>query len=142
MSRQFKFLFTLSILLNLLLVGIVAGHVSHRLFIQHEPYSEIFSQIADALPPEKRPIFEDAMKRADQDTAELHDQLAESRKQAANIMKADAFDKDAYLAQVQRINKLRAQLIERKAEAITEAAGKLSAEDRAAMTELLRRPHQ
>ena len=135
MNRRLKLLLTVSTLLNLLLIGIIGGQTGHRL-IGDEQHT--MSEIAASLPADKRSVVLSVLEHSEQDTGELREQLMDARKKAMQILKADPFDKDAYFSQVQRINKLRDQLIQRKAEAIAELAPQLLPAEREKMAELMR----
>jgi uncharacterized membrane protein len=137
MNRHCKLLITLSMLLNLLLAGIIAGHAGRGLM---PPPPRGMQDMSEALPEARRAVFKDAMQRAEEDTAELHEQINEARNKAALILKAETFDKDAYMAEVQLMSKLRAQTMQRMAEAVVEVAEQSDATERATLADMVRRP--
>jgi len=138
MNHKLKIFLTVSVLLNLLLLGVISGLASRHLIGEDERYS--LDEVAATLPADKREALLSAMQRLDQDTGEMHEQLSDAKKKALVILKAQPFDKEEYLAQLQRMNKMRDQIILRKAEAVAEIAPQMSPQDREKIIGLMRRP--
>jgi len=136
MSRFVKAFITLSLLLNLLLAGLVIGHIGRCFMEPHKHYT--LQEIALALPQDKRHAFEDIMGRAEQDTGELHQQLSDARNKAATILKADPFDKAAYMGQMQTIHTLQGQVRERMVAAIAQVAEQSTPQERTLLADKLR----
>ena len=125
MSRWPKIFITLpSVLLNLLLLGLVMGHMGHYLMDDHTRRS--MEEVAMTLPESKRAHFETTMENTKQDNAPLREQLTDAREKAADILKAPSFDKQAFIAQMQLIQELRGKIMKRKVDAVTGLAQEYS----------------
>jgi len=138
MSHFLKAFIAISVLLNLLLAGIVVGDVGRYFVGSRKHYT--MQEIAMALPTDKRERFEDTMEHAEQDTGELRQQLSDKRKKAISLLKAEPFDKAAYLAQMQEIHQLHGQIMQRMVEAVAGLAEQSTPEERATIADMLRRP--
>ena len=126
-----------SVLLNLLLLGVVLGHES--LFFMQRPMHQSLHEMAMALPEDKREHFEDTIRRMQQDTGDLQEQLTDGRKKAANLLKADPFDRDAYLAQMQRLHEVKGKIMQHMAETLAELSAQYSPDERAILADMFRR---
>jgi uncharacterized membrane protein len=138
MSRSLKAFITLSVLLNLLLAGLVIGHLGRYFADPHMRRS--VEEMAMTLPADKRQHFEEVMGKAEQDTGEWRQQLSDVRKKVIATMKADSFDKKAYLDEMQQAQQLRAKIKQRTIDAIAELAEKSTPEERAQLIEMLHFP--
>jgi uncharacterized membrane protein len=135
MNRFLKLFIAVSVLLNLLLAGIVIGHMCHS-FIGQGKHATL-QDVAMALPADKREHVQDTVSHADLDISVLRQQLGEARKKAVSILKAEPFDKNAYLAQMQAIRQIRGQITERTTAVVTGLAAQSSPQERAAMAGIL-----
>jgi len=131
MNSSLKLFIIFSVLLNILLVAVVAGHIGRcLLYSSSHPFAFTYSEIAESLPENRRAIFIDTMQHADDDSRGLQEQFDSSRKQAATLLKAQPFDKQAYLAQIKTTNDLRDSLAARIAETIAGLAQQFTPEER------------
>ena len=140
MTRSFKAFIVISALLNLLMAAIIAGHMGRYLVGPH--YDRDAQEIASALPENKLGLFTETMNRAEDDNGELHEQLSEARKQAANILKAEPFEKQNYLAQLRKIHDLRGKLMLRNGETISGLAEQFTPEERAILADNILNHHE
>lgn len=136
MSRAIKLLLTLSILLNLLLAGLIAGHAG-RYFV--EGPGHMLRHVADDLPEDKQEVFESLMSKAREQSKPVREQLDSARDKAGDLLKAEPFDKAAYLEQVKKIQVLRGQMMQPMAEAIASFAAQCTQEEREEIAEAMRR---
>ena len=113
MSRFLKIFITVSVLLNLLMAGVIIGDAGRYVMKSH--VHRTLQEMAAMLPEDKREHFEDVMGRAEQDTGELRQQLSDARKKATNLLKAEPFDKGAYLVEMQEVQQMRGQIMQRMA---------------------------
>ena len=67
----------------------------------------------------------------------MHEQLSDARKQAASILKAEPFDKEKYLAQVQHVNELRVQISQKTTQSVATLAAQFTPEERAILAEII-----
>ena len=138
MNRSIKAFITFSVLLNLLLVGLFIGHMGRPMIGLQDRYT--VQEIAMALPEGKRQSFQSAMDKAEQDTGELRQQLIDARNRVASILRADPFDKAAYLQQMQLIHTLHGQVMEHMIEVVAQEAEQSTPQERAILADMLRHP--
>lgn len=113
MSKKMKALILSSLLLNLLLMGLIIGHASHRLGMgrgywirRHLP------GVAVKLPEEERALFYDTMKKVHLENREVLDRIRETREEALQILTAPEFDETAYQVQVNKLHDLRGVMMQ------------------------------
>lgn len=135
MKQSIKAFVIASVLLNILLAGIVVGQAS-RHFMPRPPLP--FAEKLDALPEEKRALFEDVMKKTENDTQDLREALMDSRKRAGKLLKAEPFDRAAYMKEMQKGHELRGQMMQRMAASMADLAEKFTPEERAALAGMMR----
>lgn len=137
LKPRHRIIFTASLLLNLLLLGIIAGQEWRN---SHHMPPRGWAREMSALPEPMRGEATQALKRFEKENAALRRALKESRREAARLLAAEPFDKPAYLAQLERMRELRLQLSRRMGENIANLAEKWPAGQRAMLTEIFRRP--
>ena len=133
MKRSFKAFVVVSFLLNILLLAIIAGQQS-RALIDFRPDHDV-EEIASTLPPDKAALFIAAMSRAEDDNADLQQKLINARKQSANLLQAEPFDKKAYIDQFQIVLEIARQIKHRSGELVADLATQLSPQERAILAE-------
>jgi uncharacterized membrane protein len=138
MSRFLKIFIAISVLLNLLLAGLFIGHAGRHLMGAHT--HPTMKEMSMTLPADQRERFETSMQQAEQDTGERRQQLSDARKKAAEILKAEPFDKKAYLAQMQEIQKLHGEIMQHMMETMAQLAEQSTPKERAALADMLRHP--
>ena len=136
MNRSLKLFIILSVLLNLLLIGMVCGHVG-RAFLPF-PARPTAQEITASLPAAKRGAFQAILTRAQTDIAPLRTKIEEGRRTALCILATDPFDQAAYRAQVDALHGLHKELTQHMIAALSSAA--LTPEERIAFMDLLRPP--
>ena len=136
MKRSMKAFIVTSVLLNLLFVGILCGREG-RHFWGHKRAEEI----ARALPADKFALYQKTMDRMEEEKTQLRKQSDEARKRSMDLLKAEPFNRQAYLAQVKNMHNLRGQMMEHMAQAVAGIAEEFLPEERAILAETLRRPH-
>lgn len=139
MSRTLKIIVTLSLALNLVLIGATAGHMGRFLMEGPPGPPKMFQDISNALPEDKRKLFSDAIARARKDAEPLRKQIDEARKEAKRLMTAETFNKEAYLRQVDKIGDLRKQVMQKMTRAMADVAEKSTPEERAKIAESISR---
>lgn len=122
MSQSIKTIFTLSLLLNLILVGVSVGCLWKR----HD-HKMPFSEASEQTRAEFRAAFEgnrDSM-RADIDS------IRASRASLESIIAAEPFDRAAYDAEVKDVLSIRDKMGQRRAGILGDVLEKLPASERA-----------
>ena len=138
MSRSLKAFIAASVLLNLLLAGIVIGNAGR--YAMGSRMRHTLQEMAATLPEDKRAHFEETLQRVQKDTDALRQQLSDARKKAVNLLKAPSFNKEAYLAQMQEVQRLHAQIMQRMVESVAQLAEQESPDERVTLADMLRHP--
>ena len=139
MSRKMKVLTIGSLLLNVFLVGMIIGDVSHRL--GREPYLERHTrELASKLPEDKAGLVLETVQKVHLHNRDLRKQIREARKRAMKILTARSFDEAAYQVEVEKIQALRGLMMRRFADATIELAGQFDQKERRVLAQYLRRP--
>lgn len=139
MSKEMKVLTIGSLLLNVLLIGVIIGDMSHRLrredfFGRHAP------ELASKLPEDKAELFRETVERVHLDNKDVHKQIREARERAMKILTAPEFDEAAYRVKVDKIHELKGFMKRRLADATVELARQFDQEERKVLAHHLRRP--
>jgi len=138
MTSRIKTVLITSLILNILLLGITLGAVSHHFLWRHAGPHSIPDVIAQ-LPENKRKLFEDTMRGAWHiDT--MHTQMMDAKQEASRVLTADSFNEEAYLTQIQHMNDLHNRIKRRLAEAVTELSKQFTPQERVVLAEVFSRP--
>ena len=137
MSKKMKILIFSSLLLNVLLVGVFIGDVSHRF---HKEYfvRKSVKEFASELPEDKAALFLKMMERVHVNNRDEYNQIREAKKEAMKLLSAPEFDEPAYRVQIEKIHELRSLMKRRLADATIELARQFSQEERRALAQYLR----
>jgi uncharacterized membrane protein len=137
MTKTIKILIFTSLLLNVLLVGVVVGDLSHRFHLEQLVGSHA-QQFASELPEDKAELFLQTVKRVHLKNRDAYKQIQEARKQAMRILAAPEFDEAAYGVQVEKLHELRGFVKRRLADATIELARQFNQEERTALAQHLK----
>ena len=137
MSKKMKILIFSSLLLNVLLVGVVIGDVTHRFHLEHFVRKSV-KEFASKLPADKAALFLETVERVHPNNRDAYNQIREARKEAMKILSAPEFDEAAYRLQIEKIHELRNLMKRRLADATIELARQFSQEERRALAQHLR----
>ena len=139
MSKKTKILIVSSLVLNILLIGFIAGNISHRYF-REDPLRRKLPEMAEKLPSEKKKLFLDTMDKVHMKNRDIRTQIRETRERIFAILTAPQFDEASYESETKKLHKLRGLKMERLSHA-TKALGKqFTQEERKTLAEHLRRP--
>ena len=130
MSKRIRICIALSLLLNLLLLGVTFGYTGKHFMGTRSEHHVNLHDLTAVLPEEKREKFEKPVAMYEHDAKQWRDQLTNERKKAAAIIQAKSFDKDAYFAQIQVIQRLRLRMIQNTAEMISHIAEQATDDER------------
>jgi uncharacterized membrane protein len=139
MGKRIKLLISISILLNVLLIGVVIGNISNRLFREDFPRRHP-PEFVGKLPADKEKLFFDMMERVNLENREVRKQIDEARKRVLSTLRAPEFDEAAYQVEAAKVDKLHGLMMQRFAEATKELAKQLNQEERKVLAEFLRQP--
>lgn len=139
MSKKMKVLVIGSLLLNVLLVGVIIGDMSHRL--REEPYfGRHAREFSSKLPEDKAALFLETVEKVHLNNRDVHKQIREARRRAMKILTSPEFDEAAYRGQVKKLHELRGLMKRRLADATIELARQFNQQERRALAAHLRRP--
>lgn len=141
MNKKIKLLIVISLLLNILLSGLVLGHL-YRHFTKGGVPPHMESAL-DTLPSTKQQAFRDAMgAMREENKAEQH-AMREAREAIAESLRAELFDPVLYQARVNVLHLLQAQQRQRMADVIKDLAQQWNAEERQVLSGMvMRHPHE
>jgi uncharacterized membrane protein len=139
MNTKLKSAFIVSIILNVLLLGIFFGTLSPGLGRESSRRERLTAEI-EKLPEPARSRFRDKMAQLRAADDPLREQMRQARNQAIDLLVAEPLDEAAYDKQLIQINQLRGQMSKRVADDLKELVRGLPPEQRATVGELLKRP--
>ena len=94
-----------------------------------------------SLPPEKAELVRKGMQKTREANKPRAEQMKTLRDEQRALMKAEKFDRAAYLEKAKKISDLRQASEMQRAENIAETASKLNAQERASLAEGFKQPH-
>jgi len=98
---------TVSILLNLLFAGGLAGYFLRPTL---SGWDSIVGEAVKPLPPVRQQIITAAFENIHRNVQGLYQESCAARDDAAKLLSAEPFDKPAYLAKVERVQEVRRQM--------------------------------
>lgn len=139
MNTKLKSAFIVSIILNVLLLGIFFGTLSPGFGRESSRRERLTAEI-EKLPEPARSRFRDKMAQIRAADDPLRDQMRQARNQAIDLLIAEPLDEAAYDKQLIEISQLRGQISKRVADDLKELVRGLPPEQRAAVGAVLKRP--
>ncbi len=139
MNTKLKSAFIVSIILNVLLLGIFFGTLSPGFGRESSRRERLTAEI-EKLPEPARSRFRDKMAQLRAADDPLRDQMRQARNQAIDLLVAEPLNQAAYDKQLIQISQLRGQISKRVADDLKELVRGLPPEQRAAVGEVLKRP--
>lgn len=137
MSRKMKVLTIGSLLLNVLLIGVIIGDMSHRLHREHF-FGE--RELASKLPEDKAELLLDTVEKVHLNNRDVHRQIRQARRRAMKILTAPEFEEASYQIEVEKLHELRGLMGQRLADATLQLARQFNQEERKVLAQQLRRP--
>ena len=137
MSKTTKVLIISSVLLNVLLVGVIIGSVSHRLF-REDRWGRHLRGFTANLPADKKKVFSETMKKVELGNRDTFKQIGEARERTFSILTAPEFDEAAYQVEVNKLHELHGLIMQRMADAVKVLAKQSNQEERKSLAEDLR----
>jgi uncharacterized membrane protein len=139
MNTKLKIAFIVSIILNVLLLGIFFGTLSPGFGRESSRRERLTAEI-EKLPEPARSRFRDKMAQLRAADDPLREQMRQARNQAIDLLVAEPLDEAAYDKQLVQISQLRGQISKRVADDLKELVRGLPPAQRATVGELLKRP--
>lgn len=131
MSRTLKIFFTVSVVMNLLLLG-VAGGMAYKEWSRHSWRGEVAN-----LAPETRNAMARAFQKTHKDIRPIGEKARRLRKEMMNILSAETFDEKKFDAAVRDFEKIQEEMMDVKIAAMKELASDLPAAERKKLAEKL-----
>ena len=139
MSKTLRLVFLASLVLNIILLGVIVGHVPRSLGgapTRQQRMEQALQKLPDPVEAKFREKFQQI--RAAGDTQ--RQQMDAARDEALRLLSAEPFDEAAYDRQVRQIDELREEMFKRMGQVIKQTIKELSPEERRMFADLLRRP--
>lgn len=126
MSRAKKVIFTISILGNLFLIGIVGGHI----YKSSAPKLEAWKELRKDLSPETRDLVRQKFRESRKGVAEIVRDIRQKKKELETIIIAEEFSPEEYDRVAGELSTLGLSVAEHKLQMFKELAMELSQEER------------
>ncbi len=126
MSKSVKIVFTVSILLNVLFLGIAVGGFVHGMQVQQRPWDRTKARLTH----ESRDIIKSVFKHKRKAVMPLFKEVVKQREEVRNILSAPEFDVNAYDAFVAEFKTLNWKLMDSRLNAVRDIFSKLPVEER------------
>ena len=138
MNRTSKLLFFGSVVLNVLLVGVLFGRVTHRLERPPSRQERLENSLKE-FPEPVRSRFRDTLERMSQEGEPVGNQIQQARDEILRIMVNDPFDEAAFDQQIKKINELRIQRAQIITRIIKDVVKNSTPDQRKMLVEMLQR---
>ncbi len=135
MNHKTKWITLISLLLNVLLIGILFGRLPHQ-FNRSAYYERLVEQAVKKVPQAEQAAFRQRLDQMRAQAAPIGDEIRKTRDETLRIVTADRFDEAAFDNEVKKINDLRVRM----AGILKQAAKDLPPDQRHALGEALKRP--
>ena len=138
MSKKIKIFLIASIGLNLLLLGLIAGHSLHRFHPMHSRWEAKL----DDLPDDKKALVQNRFEALQTANRQDRQALRDFRQQMETILTAEEFNGERYRETAGQMQSIRSRMADRMASEIGRVAAELTPDERRLMVrQFLKRPH-
>lgn len=127
MSRKIKIIFTLSVLLNIIFLGVIGGGML-RIY-NHFGQGEFRKEI-ESLPEDVQKRIDMAFRSSRQEMRNLFKEARDAKEAVRNSLNAESFDPQAYQEASEALNQVRYRMMQTQARKTGSIASELSAEER------------
>ena len=124
MSKKMKVLFTISIILNVLFIGLMVGH-----FQKMKKHAD-WDQVKETLAPETRDILKDTFKDKWKDMRAAFKEMRENKQAMKDVLTAEDFDPVAYDAVAEKMIEFNGTFMQGRIDTIKKIFAKLPKEER------------
>jgi uncharacterized membrane protein len=138
MSKGLKIFLAVSVLLNVLLIGVLAGTFSHTFFWRMEKGKRAFMFMKE-LPHEKREKVMETIKQMKKESLETRKKIKKKRDEVIDVFSAPEFDPALFDRKVAELHALMGELTNEIADETKKIASDLSQEERKAIADIIRR---
>ncbi|MFP4314129.1 MAG: periplasmic heavy metal sensor [Alphaproteobacteria bacterium] len=131
MSKSIKIVFTASVLLNVLLIGILTGMAAQK----YAERKERLTQMTHEMSPEGRHVVARTMQKAFRDGQGQMREMRRMKKQIRDILTEEEFDAQAFEEASRKMQSMMEAMGEKRINVTKDMAEDLSQEDRAVLAE-------
>jgi uncharacterized membrane protein len=128
MSRSIKIIFTLSLILNVILLGLVGGGL-YRLQIHFKGDRDIQREL-QSMPPDVRAKIDQMFDSTHAEMRSLFKMMVQAKQEVRDTLNADPFVRSKYDNAVEKLNQIRFNMMQIRAQKTGEIAMHLTADDR------------
>jgi len=140
MTKTMKVTFIVSLVLNLLLLGVILGRVPRGLEAPPQTRQQRLEEALKKVPEPSQSRFREKFAQIRASSDPLRQQIDEARAETLRLLGVDPFDEAAYDRQISKIKELRAEMFVRMAQNFKQTAKQFSPEERRMLADVLRRP--
>lgn len=130
MSKKIRLLFTISVLLNVLLLGVSGG-----LVIKNSYHRPSWDKVKEGLSPETRNLMAREFQKAHRDMKPLGEEARKARKDVMNALSRKEFSESEFDTAMERLQKAQKNIMEKKIEATKALAAELPVGERKKLAE-------
>ncbi len=138
MSKKIKTVLTVSIILNVLLLGVLIG-MSADDYKDHRNKRAEFRSAVDKLPAEKSKLVKKTMRGLHKETRKIRNEVKKTRKNINKIISAPEFDESAYDKEIENLQRLQSEIMLKFGKVTKELAVQLEQDERKVIAELLKK---
>jgi uncharacterized membrane protein len=139
MNRTMKTVFLISLILNVLLVGVLFGALP-RSFGERPSFRDRFKADIEKLPEPARTRLRESLEQGRKADKPALEEIRRAREDALQMVASEPFDEAAYDRQVEKIAELRRALFRHMSDNFKTVVKDLPVEQRKAVAEIFRRP--
>jgi len=139
MSKTLRLVFLASLVLNIILLGVIVGHLPRSLDgapSRRQQMEQALQNLPDPIEARFREKFQQIRAAGDP----VRKQMDAARDEALRLLSTEPFDEAAYDRQVKKIDELREEMFKRMGQVIKQTVKELSPDERRMFADLLRRP--
>ena len=139
MSKTLRLVFLASLVLNIILLGVIVGHLPRSLdgaSSRRQQMEQALQNLPDPIEARFREKFQQIRAAGDP----VRKQMDAARDEALRLLSTEPFDEAAYDRQVRKIDELREEMFKRMGQVIKQTVKELSPDERRMFADLLRRP--
>lgn len=128
-----------SLVINLIALGVIGGHALKREFDPHPPRHKMMHAIIGSLPDDKQHIARAEYKKAMKENRASMKEEAKARADYFNVLRAKKFDEEKLEAAGARLHALRGAMVSRMQDATKAIVKDLNYEERVQLADALER---
>lgn len=142
MSSRIKLLFTISVILNFLLAGVIIGHYSKHIISSSETAHYLPEEFTENISPEKQVRVAEMLRELREVNRPVREEIRQSKRDIADLLAMKEFDEELYDLKVAHMHGLYRSMAERRASVIKEIAIMLDHEERVIFADYLKKRQQ